>query len=86
MVNKSNNNEKRYIEQHHYPHRIKVEHKYNDIKLTPKKIAAKKTINGMIGRMNKNLMKHETWKSLSFTPNSWDAFNSYLNDKGSLLK
>ncbi len=43
-------------------------------------------INGMIGSFNKNLTKHETWKSLSFTPNSCDAFNSYINYNGSFIE
>jgi 5-methylcytosine-specific restriction endonuclease McrA len=46
---------------------------------------SKLAINSMIGTFNRNLKKHETWKSISFTPNSCDAFNSYLKYKGSFI-
>ena len=38
---------------------------------------SKLAINIMIYTFNRNLKKHETWKSQSSTPNSCDAFNSY---------
>ena len=47
---------------------------------------SKLAINSMIGMFNRNLKKNETWKSISFTPNSCDAFNSYLKYKGSFIE
>jgi hypothetical protein len=40
----------------------------------------------MIGTFNRNLKKNETWKSVSFTPNSCDAFNSYLKYTGAFIE
>jgi hypothetical protein len=43
-------------------------------------------INSMIGMFKNNLNKNESWKSISFTPNSCDAFNSYLNYNESFIE
>ena len=40
----------------------------------------------MIGNFNINKKKHETWKSISFTSNSCDAFNSYIKYNGSFIE
>ena len=47
---------------------------------------SKLAINSMIGTFNRNLKKNETWKSLSFTPNSCDAFNSYIKNNGCFIE
>ncbi len=39
----------------------------------------------MIDTFNRRRRK-ETWKSISFTPNSCDAFNSYLKYYGSFIE
>ena len=47
---------------------------------------SKLAINSMIGNFNINKKKHETWKSISFTSNSCDAFNSYIKYNGSFIE
>ena len=46
---------------------------------------SKLAINSMIGNFKPNLNKRERWNSKTFTSNSCEAFNTYLNNRGSFI-
>ncbi len=46
---------------------------------------SKLAINSMIGNIKPNLNKRERWHSKTFTSNSCEAFNTYLNNKGCFI-
>jgi hypothetical protein len=42
-------------------------------------------VNSMIGNFKPNLNKREHWNSKTFTSNSCEAFNTFLNYKGCFI-
>jgi hypothetical protein len=57
-----------------------IDHGYKNIK-----DYSKLAINSMIGNFKPNLNKRERWNTKTFTSNSCEAFNTYLNNKGCFI-